>query len=135
MIASTWSGVTNPARVDVGRRKADRLGQIDLHHRHEALLVGLLVDLHLDIAVLHLLQHLRHEVEAAEQHLARRDAAVGQHPGDARVPVAGVEIGGGVRVGVEIGADAVGGDGEIGARCRSSRPSPRGPDWPSCSPP
>ena len=34
--------------------KADGLGQVDLHHRHEALHVGLLVDLHLDVAGLHL---------------------------------------------------------------------------------
>ena len=109
MIASTWSGRHDAlAGVDVGRRQPDGLGQIDLHHRHEALHVGLLVDLHLDVARLHLLQHLGHEVEAAEQHLARRDAAVGQHLRDAGVPEAGVEIGGGVGMRVEIGADAVG---------------------------
>jgi hypothetical protein len=40
--------------------------------------VGLLVHLDLDVARLHLVEHLRHEVEAAEQDLARRHAPVGQ---------------------------------------------------------
>src|SRR5436190_7707460 len=103
------------ARVDVGRSKTDLLGKIDFHDRHEALFIGLLIDLHLDVARLHLLQYLGHEIEAAEQYLAGRDTAVSEHASDARMPVAGIEIGGGVRMGVQIGPDAVGDDRKVSA--------------------
>ena len=66
--------------------KPDLLLEIDLHDRQEPLLVGLLVDLDLDVAGLHLLDDLRREVEPAEQDLAGRNAAVLQHAGHVRVP-------------------------------------------------
>src|SRR4029453_13281666 len=52
---------------------------------------------------------------AAEQYLAGRDAAVSEHASDARMPVAGIEIGGGVRMGVQTGPNAVGDDRKVRA--------------------
>ena len=44
--------------------------EIDLHDREEALLVRLLVNLDLDVAVLHLLDDLRRKIKPAQQDLA-----------------------------------------------------------------
>ena len=48
-IASTCPVINALAGVDVGGSEADGLGGVDFHHRQEALLMGLLVDLHLDV--------------------------------------------------------------------------------------
>ena len=94
--------------VDVGRGESDLLLEIDLHDRHEALLVRLLIDLDLNVAGLHLLDDLRREIEPAEQNLARRDAAILSMRATFECQKPGLEIGGRVRMGAEIGADAVG---------------------------
>ena len=108
------------AGVDVGRRQPDFLFEIYLHDRHETLLIWLLVDLHLDVAGLHLLDHLRSQIEAAEQDLAGRDVAVLQQARDVGMPQARLDIGGGVRMGADIGADAIGDDCAVALTSRRS---------------
>ena len=64
------------AGVDVRGRKSDRFRQIGFHDRHEALHVGLLIGVSLNVAGLHLLQDVRLDVEAADDDLSGRNAAV-----------------------------------------------------------
>ena len=85
MIASTWSGVitASPVSMSAGA-KPMFFFEINLHHRQESLFVRLLVDLDLDITGFHHFEHLRHQIEAAEENLARRNIAVLKNLGHSR---------------------------------------------------